>query len=378
MQLENQSPVSPDGAIATRPPRSGFNRWFGSGAFIALGVFVLGRLAMEPLRSVPQLDKQGMEPYSAVETFRLRENPVPVEVAFLGSSQTIWGIDTASVAKMLRRKPSRVVNLGTAGGTPFEMWNLVRRNPKAFEHLRLAVIEINPFILRPGLEGDPRVFAAVSSRASLTERFLLRERADRIWQGSEWVLPLNSVRRSLESALQNIVGVGKWKKLNPDLDGRIKPGKGWSISNQQILRKKERYTASPETIAKRLVGSWQVSSFQDYAMRSLLHWMKDHRVPVVLHQLPVHPEVAEYLLNDSRFTESYLDYCAYVDSLKPAPKVILRSMSPEEFGGDAKSMADRTHLNEAGAIMYSLQLGAKIRHHIKRASLNRAAENPAQ
>lgn len=333
---------------------------------------------MEPLRSVPQVDDEGMEPYGAVETFRLRENPAPVEVAFLGSSQTIWGIDTASIAKVLRRKPSRVVNLGTAGGTPFEMWNLVRRNPKEFEHLRLAVIEINPFILRPGLEGDPRVFAAVSSRASLTERFLLRERANRIWQGAEWVLPLNSVRRSLESALQNIVGIGKWKKLNPDLDGRIKPGKGWSMSSQQILRKKERYTDPPATVAKRFVGSWQVSSFQDYAMRSLLQWMKEHHVPVVLHQLPVHPEVAEYLLNDSRFAESYLDYCAYIDSLKPTPRVILRSVSPEEFGGDVSSMADRTHLNEAGAIMYSSQLGAKIRHQMKRASQNRATENPAQ
>lgn len=343
-----------------------------------MGIFVMGRLALEPLRSIPQLDDNGMEPYGAVETFRLRENHNPVEIAFLGSSQTIWGIETKSAAKMLRRKPSRVVNLGTAGGTPFEMWNIVRRNPKEFDHLKLAVIEVNPFILRPGLEGDPRVFAAVSSRASLMERFLLRERSDRMWQAAEWVLPLNSVRRSLESALHNIVGNNKWRKLDPDLDDRVKPGKDWSIASQGNPRKKERHTVAPETVAKRMVGSWQISSFQDYAMRSLLQWMKDHHVPVVLHQLPVHPEVAEYMQNDPRFANSYLDYCTYIDALKPAPKAIFRSMEPSEFGGDENSMADRTHLNEAGALLYSAQLGEKIRPYIQRTPKPKTATNPVK
>ena len=331
---------------------------------------------LEPLRSVPQLDNEGLEPYSAVETFRLRENPIPVEVAFLGSSQTIWGVETTSVAKMIRRKPTRVVNLGTAGGTPFEMWNMVRRNPDEFDQLRLAVIEINPFILRPGLEGDPRVFAAVSSRASLAERFLLWERSDRFWQAAEWVLPLNSVRRSLETTLNNIVGNGKWRKLNPGLDGRIKPGKGWKMANQAKFRKKERNTVTPENVAKRMVGSWQVSSFQDYALRSLLQWMDDQRVPVILHQMPVHPEVAEIMQNDPRFAESYRDYNAYIDSLRPAPTAIFRFMQPADFGGDADSMADRTHLNEAGALLYSAELGHKIRPYMRLAPQRKSAGKP--
>lgn len=376
MQPENSSTPSPEENIQAAIPAKGFRRWFGSSAFIALGVFVLGRLALEPLRSIPQVDNEGLEPFGAVETIRLRENPVPVEVAFLGSSQTIWGIDTSTIAKKIKCKPSRVINLGTAGGTPFEMWNIVRRNPKEFYHLRLAVIELNPFILRPGLEGDPRVFASVSSRATLKERFLLQERGDRMWQVAEWALPLNSVRRSLESNLHNMVGNRKWRHINPDLDGRIKPGKGWSMASQKVIRKKERHTITPEKTAKRLVGSWQVSSFQDHALRSLLQWMKDHGVPVVLHHMPVHPEVVEYMLNDPRFSESYQDYRDYVDSLRPKPKAIFSYTSPEEFGGDADNMADRTHLNESGALLYSAQLGEKIRRYLRRIPNPGVVENP--
>ncbi len=361
--------------ITNPPPPAlspGWKRWFSSGAFVALGIFVIGRLALEPLRSISQLDDAGLDPYTAVEAFRLRENPEPSEVAFFGSSQTIWGIVKEPVAKKLGRRPKRVVNLGTAGGTPFEMWNLVRRNPREFSQLRLAVIEVNPFILRPGLEGDPRVFAAISSRASLTERLMLREDSVRFWQTAEWVLPLNSVRRSLESALHNIMGNRKWKKLDPDLAQRINPGKKWKVKKEMTVMKKDRHSISSAAAAKRMVGSWQISSFQDYALRSLLQWMEDRHVPVVLHQLPVDPEVAKLVKDDPRFAQSYQNYCDYVDSLEPAPKAIFRSLSPEEFGGDATSMADRTHLNEAGALLYSAQLGEKIRPHMRRSPPPRA------
>ncbi len=334
---------------------------------------MIGRLALEPLRSVSQVDNEGLEPYGAVETFRLRENPIPVEVAFLGSSQTIWGIVTQAAAKKLGRKPTRVANLGTAGGTPFEMWSLVRRNPREFDHLRLAVIEINPFILRPGLEGDPRVFAAVSSRASFLERLMLRDRAVRILQIAEWLLPLNSVRRSLESALHTIMGNRTWQKLDPDLYGRVNPGRDWS-SEARI--KKDRHLISPESAAKRMVGNWQLSSFQDYALRSLLQWMRAHRIPVVLHQLPIHPEVADLVLQDPRYAKSYLDYCDYVDSLEPAPAAIFRMLSPVEIGGDAGSMADRTHLNEAGALLYSTDIGQKARPYVRRAHTSQETEAP--
>lgn len=340
--------------------------WFGPGAFFALAFFVIGRLALDPLRSISQVDDAGLDPYTAVEAFRLKDNPEPAEVAFFGSSQTIWGIVTQPVAKILERKPKRVVNLGTVGGTPFEMWNLVRRNPREFERLRLAVIEINPFILRPGLEGDPRVFAAVSSRATLMERLMLREPSDRFWQTAEWLLPVNSVRRSLETALQNIMGNRKWKKLDPNLDQRLKPREDWKISEGKKIIKTARHTVAPHIAAKRMVGSWQISGFQDHALLSLLQWMKDRHVPVVLHQLPVHPLVAPLLVNDPRFSKSYRDYCDYMDSLQPAPKAIFRSLSPEEFGGDAESMADRTHLNEAGARLYSAQLAEKLRPFMRR------------
>jgi hypothetical protein len=47
-----------------------FRRWFGPSALIALGIFVAGRIALEPLRNLPQYDAKGMDPYSAVENFQ--------------------------------------------------------------------------------------------------------------------------------------------------------------------------------------------------------------------------------------------------------------------------------------------------------------------
>ncbi len=367
MQPDKPTPASSLDDLKPGLPSPGWRRWFGPGAFIALGIFVLGRVALEPVRSVSQVDEAGMDPFGAVEIFRLRRNPVPVEVAFLGSSQTIWGIVTDAVSKKLGRKPSRVVNLGTAGGTPFEMWNLVRRNPKEFDRLRLAVIEVNPFILRPGLEGDPRVFASVSSRASLTERLLLRDPEVRLWQTAEWVLPLNSVRRSLESALHNIVGNRTWRELDPRSrrphQTQCQSGAGAPTAGS---RRKERHTISPESAAKRMLGSWQISSFQDHALRSLLQWMEDRHIPVVLHQLPVHPEVAELVRHDPRFAGSYEHYCDYVDTIEPAPRAIFRSLDPAESGGDADCMADRTHLNESGARLYSARLAERVRPYMRR------------
>lgn len=145
------------------------------------------------------------------------------------------------------------------------------------------------------------------------------------------------------------------------MDGRIKPGKDWKIGINPDRVKKDRHTIAPEKVAKKMVGSWQISSFQDFALRSLLQWMKEHHVPVVIHQIPVHPEVAAYMQSDPRFAESYQDYCAYIDSLRPRPKAILRYLDPAEIGGDADNMADRTHFNESGAVLYSAQLGEKIR-----------------
>ncbi len=83
-------------------------------------------------------------------------------------------------------------------------------------------------------------------------------------------------------------------------------------------------------------------------------------------------------INDPRFAQSYLNYCDYIDSLMPKPQAIFRSMEPADFGGDASNMADRTHLNEAGAQLYSTQLGEKIRSFMRHAPKSRTGKNPAK
>jgi hypothetical protein len=135
-------------------PTSGTSRWFGSGAVVALAVLIAGRFAAEGLRGLPHFDERGgMDAYGAVETYCLKKNPNPVEVACFGTSQSVFGISAKEVAEGLGEKTERVRNLGTPGGTPFDMWSMVRRNPECFKDLHLAVVEINPFVLQKGLEG---------------------------------------------------------------------------------------------------------------------------------------------------------------------------------------------------------------------------------
>jgi hypothetical protein len=180
-------------------------RWFGKSAYVTVAVFVLGRIALEPLRDAPHYDSRGMEAFSAVETYLLRKDPHPPKIAFFGSSQSLWGILPENVANHLGEDPMLVRNLATEGGTPFDTWNLIRRNEDLLKELRLAIVEVNPFVLKQGMDSDPRVTVDIAQHATIQERLMLAHRTDRVKQMAEWTLPLLSVRRSLESAFLNVV-----------------------------------------------------------------------------------------------------------------------------------------------------------------------------
>src|SRR5882757_5867712 len=153
--------------------------WCGSSALIAIAIVVGGRFVLEPLRRAPQFDEQGMDPFHAVETFTLRSDNKRLNLAFFGSSQSVWGILPGIVSDQLEVNPRTVRNLSSPGGTPFETWQLVRRNESRFSRLRCAVVEINPFSMRDALDDDPRVENSVSQHGSFRERMLLHEPEDR-------------------------------------------------------------------------------------------------------------------------------------------------------------------------------------------------------
>jgi hypothetical protein len=341
------------------PPRS-IRRWFGPGALVTVVVFVLGRLAMEPLRSAPHFDDRGMEAYGTTEAYLLRKDPAPVKVAFFGSSQSVWAIMAGEIAVDIGEDPAGVRNLAVEGGTPFDMWNLLRRNEEKLQSLRVAVVEVNPFVFKQGLDSDVRVSLDIAQHGTLAERLMLARRTDRLQQLAEWVLPLQSVRRSLQSAFLNVADPDPGFPPYPCPEQRTHPAVGWKVDGKRHT-KKERQTTSAETAAKRMVGYWKLSKLQDHAMRESLAWFARHHVRVIFHELPVHPEVIEVIRQNPVYEKGHQGFLAYVDSLRPVPFARSITPDPADCGITANEMADRTHLNQFGAAIYSSHLAAKLR-----------------
>lgn len=343
---------------SAEPPRA--RRWSGPAAWLAVAVFVAGRLAVEPLRDVPHFDSVGMEGYGATEVYQLRKNPEPVEIAFFGSSESVWAILSEDVARDLGENPARVRNLATSGGTPYDIWNIIRRNPEKLASLRVAVIEVNPFVFKQGLDSDPRVAVDISQHGTMEERQMLSHRSDRIWQMAEWVLPLTSVRRSLQTAFLNVVDPDPGCAVFPEPEQRIYPAVGWKVDGHRHMTKR-RQTISPRVAAQRLVGNWRLSRLQDASFRRSLDWLAAHHVRIIFQELPVHPEVVKAVRADPLLEQGHASFLAYLDTLERKPEASIFTPDPADCGIAAEHMADRTHVNELGAHLYSHYIAAKLR-----------------
>lgn len=332
-------------------------RWFGAAALTAAVLFAVGRMLLEPLRELPLYDAGSMEDYAAVETFRLRQIPDLPELAFFGSSIGLWAVIPEVIADELGEPRQIVRNLAIPGGTPFDLWNLVRRNPEKFSALRMAAIEVNPLMLHWNKEEEPRLQASISQHAGLDERRQLAHRAERNLQTADWVLPIFSVRRPLSTVMLNLVDPDASRAVLPSVDRPLYPARDWYGGPPSTNR--VRVTA--DVAARRLARGWKVSEFQDHALRSLLRWLDKRNITVVLHQAPIHPDVADLLSTHPAYAEGYEKYLRYLDSLQPVPDAVIRVLHPAGCGIGSDGLADRTHLNKIGATAYSVHLAGKIR-----------------
>ena len=336
-------------------------RWFGSSAWIALVIFIAGRLALEPARTVPQFDDDGMDPFGAVEKFRLRKSKEQLEIVALGSSVTLWGMMPDAVAKELNIDPAKSLALGVAGGTPFDMWTMVDRNQDRFTNLKVAILEVNPMILHQTMEGDARVDYNLCQRATLSERLSLSQSHERAILAAEWFLPTQSVRRSLRSLFLNLADLQPGNSIYPISDKRVYPSAGWHVDPNSTAPHKLRTTLKPEIAARRLVGRWEVSELQANCMRKMITWFKSHNVLVVLHQFPVHHDVVEVIKKSPAHMKSYEEYTKFVHSLGIPPEAIFQHLEISECGVQLEGMRDHTHLNELGGRQYSSHLGSQIK-----------------
>jgi hypothetical protein len=338
-----------------------WKRWFGSGAWIALVIFIGGRLALEPARSIPQFDDGGMDPFGSVEKFRLQKSKVQSEVVALGSSVPLWGMMPDVIAEGLNIDPAKSLALGVAGGTPFDMWTMVERNQERFADLKIAILEVNPMIFHQTLEGDARVDYNLCQRATLAERLSINEPHERAILAAEWVLPTQSVRRSLRSLFLNVADLRPGDPIYPNSDKRVFPSAGWTVNPNSTTPHSLRTTLKPEVAARRLVGKWIVSDLQESAMRKLIQWMEVHHVLVVLHQFPVHHDVVTEIQKNPAHLKSYAEYTKFVNSLGIPPEAVFQHLELTDCGVAKEGMRDHTHLNQLGATQYCTNLAGKIK-----------------
>ena len=119
-------------------------------------------------------------------------------------------------------------------------------------------------------------------------------------------LPFNSVRRSLRSAFLNCVQPVHGTAVYPKPDARLFPFIDWRVLEGSAPFFRD--IIPPHTAARRLVGNWQYSRFQDQCLRKTITFFREKGVRVILYQLPVHPDVAEQLRSNPKYAEGYAKF----------------------------------------------------------------------
>ena len=341
------------------------SRWVGAAGFIVVVMFLLGRIVAGQLRGLPRFDETRMEPCAAVETFRLRKMPEPFEVGLFGSSVAVWGLIPEVVAEGLGKRPEDMRKLCVAGGTSFDMRTLLLRNPDRFKAMRVAIVEFSPRIIPASLENDPRLDLDLSQHASLAERRRLQDKESRQMQVAEWFLPLASARRPLRMAFLNVVNPDPGSPIMPEIDDPLNPLATWYVPDPSRAVFKPKNSPSPEAVAKRIIGKWRPSRLLDGALREFLARLKENNVAVIMHQMPVHPDVVKVMQTNPDHAKSYADYLKYVESLGLEENHFIHTQSVTDLGIPVNGLRDHTHLNELGAKIYSRLLGEKAREILR-------------
>jgi hypothetical protein len=168
-------------------------------------------------------------------------------------------------------------------------------------------------------------------------------------------------------------------------DARIHLPSDWDPEIARRNPPKPRHLVTPTETARRLMNRWEMSGLHDASLRKLMKWMRARRIPVVLHQLPVSPEVATLIESVPDYAASYAEFGSYHHSLHPKPDAVHRVLGLDEIGLGSEGMADRTHLNRLGAVAYSKQLAERLRpiplarvsKSRRKAGATRVADRPA-
>ena len=336
------------------------SRWFGPAGLIAFLFCVLARILVEPIRDLPHFDDKGMDAYSAVEHYKLEKRDKPFDVAVFGSSVAVWGIIPEVLADSMGVEREKTRHLAVEGGTPFDMWNLIRRNEDRFNAMKVALIEINPRSLNINLEGDPRMILDLTQHATLAELRMLRRKEDRRFYYADELLPLHSLRRPLKTLFLNLYDPEPGSPLFPLIDSRLRPF-DWAVPDPDKARFTLKNPIPVSTVARRISSKWKPSKLLDHSLREMLAWMKARKVRVIFFQMPIHPKVVEAIRTKPEYATGYDEYEKYLRGIGVTPENFIQYTDIAECGIPEKGLRDHTHLNELGATIFCKLLGERAK-----------------
>lgn len=349
--------MSDSPANSSASPR---RRWFGPAASIALAILIIGRILLEPLRTQPHFDDETMEGYAAVESFQIKRNLQPIETGIFGSSVVVWGVIPELVAGEMQADPRRVRKLAMQGGTAFDMWNLVERHQGEFGHMHTALLQVDPRMFDKDKEGG-RLDLAVAQHGTWEERMLLDDRMDRWTQLAEVAVPLRSARHSLRSVFLDALNPSPGNPVFPTPELRLVPDwQQWRERDDREFKPK----MSAQNAARIMFNRWVPSRLHDDSMRRLILWLRARHVRTFLFQVPVHPSLLETVAANPAFAEGLETWNRHMVDLGVPEQDIIRVGAMTDIGILESGMKDHTHLNEAGAKIFSRWLGAQVRERL--------------
>jgi hypothetical protein len=315
--------------------------------------------AVDVLETVPSkvLDSE----FLAREARSVRHAPRPPVVLLVGSSRTQSGFVPEQMERELGLPAGSVGKVTAAAGTAWDALVLLRRNPALLDTTQLVVLDVEPWQLNDHYD------YAMPSRffwsATLRERWLVGG-PGRFGAVADWFWPYIAQRRDLARWIAGLRNPLKHhdRLPPPDLFGPVDEEHYWQLhadpARRQAVRAEPRLT--PAGFAQRALGDFTPSRRLEAAFRDLIALLKEHQIPLLLHQPPMHSGVFAWLRAHPSARSAYEDYANFLESLR-APLVGIAFWElTGEVGLTDDDLLDYGHFGRHAAEVYTMMVGQVI------------------
>lgn len=330
--------------------------------WIALAICVVFRFGVEPLRDLPKADrKEDLYDFRVVEKFFVEDVDELPQVIMLGSSISMYAFVPELLARELSLPETAVRNLPIPGGAPWDSLMLLRRNPKLLENAKVALIDVQPYMLNADYEyAIPDRFYNLASLADAARA----EGWSRVRAVANWFWPFVSLRRPMRAWALEIEnrreGVVPFKKAayypmwHPDA---TYPRATEAELSEALSAEKHR----PANWADLTLGEFDFSERQADALRDLLALLKAHGVAVLIHQPPFHPDFYARAAERPEERQALARYFSFLEEVSGDGVMLQIWKRPAELGFRPEDLPDYGHMPRRLAERYTRTMAAIIR-----------------